>query len=263
MGIVNIDSLDDPQLAVYRNLKERELARDGGKFIAESEHVVRRLLDSDYPVESVLVARRRSEEFSTIVTEDVPLLVVSDEMVHRIVGFKFHSGVIACGRRKAFSTLQQITAGKKGGKSTIVICSELASHENLGSLIRIASAFGVDGMILGERCCDPFYRHCIRVSMGTIFSLPIVQSENLLRDLRWLREIGFELAATVLDDGAEPLKSFSRGEKLGVVFGNEAQGIDAETLSACNRRVTIPMRVGVDSLNVAVAAGIFLYEFCD
>jgi tRNA G18 (ribose-2'-O)-methylase SpoU len=259
MGIVNIDSLDDPRLAVYRNPKERELARDGGKFIAESEHVVRRLLDSDYPVESVLVARRRCEEFSAVVRDDVPLLVVADEMVHRIVGFKFHSGVLACGRRKALSTLQQIMAGKK---STIVICPELASHDNLGSLIRIASAFGVDGMILGERCCDAFYRHCIRVSMGTIFSLPMVKSEDLLADLRELRATGFEIAATVLEEDAEPLSGFSRGNRLGVVFGNEAQGIDAETLAACDRRVTIPMRVGVDSLNVAVAAGIFLYEFC-
>jgi tRNA G18 (ribose-2'-O)-methylase SpoU len=262
MPIVHINSIDDPRLADYRELKERELARDGGKFIAESEHVVRRLLASDYEVQSVLVARRRSEEFSAIVRDDVPLLVVADEMVHRIVGFKFHSGVLACGRRKALSTLQQITAGKKGRKSTIVICPELASHDNLGSLIRIASAFGVDGMVLGPKCCDAFYRHCIRVSMGTIFSLPMVRSEDLIGDMRWLRENGFELLGTVLSEGAESLKGVSRGDRLGIVFGNEAQGIDAQTLGACDRRVTIPMRDGVDSLNVAVAAGIFLYEFC-
>ena len=259
MHMTNIDSLDDPRLAPYRNLKERELARDGGRFIAESEHVVRRLLASDYAVESVLVARRRSEEFSAVVRADVPLLVVADELVHRIVGFKFHSGVIACGRRKPLSTLQQIAAGQK---STVVICSELASHDNLGSLIRIASAFGVDGMILGPRCCDAFYRHCIRVSMGTIFSLPMVRSGDLIGDMRWLRENGFELAGTVLSESAEPLKSFSRPERLGIVFGNEAQGIDAQTLAICDRRVTIPMRDGVDSLNVAVAAGIFLHHLC-
>jgi len=259
MQIINVDSIDDSRVADYRQLKDRELARDGGKFIAESEHVVRRLLASDYAVESVLVARRRCEEFSAVVRADVPLLVVADELVHRIVGFKFHSGVIACGRRKPLSTLQQIAAGQK---STVVICSELASHDNLGSLIRIASAFGVDGMILGPRCCDAFYRHCIRVSMGTIFSLPMVRSGDLIGDMRWLRENGFELAGTVLSESAEPLKSFSRPERLGIVFGNEAQGIDAQTLAICDRRVTIPMRDGVDSLNVAVAAGIFLHHLC-
>jgi tRNA G18 (ribose-2'-O)-methylase SpoU len=217
------------------------------------------LLASDYPVDSVLLARRRYDEISAVVGPDVPLIVVPDELVHEIIGYKFHSGVIACGRRKALSTLQQITAGRK---STIVICSELASHDNLGSMIRIASALGVDGMILGPKCCDPFYRHCIRVSMGTIFSLPIVRSADLIGDMRRLRENGFEMVGTVLGENAEPLKSFSRGDRMGVVFGNEAQGIDAETLAVCDRRVTIPMRVGVDSLNVAVAAGIFLHHFC-
>jgi len=150
-----------------------------------------------------------------------------------------------------------------GRRATLVICPDLISHENLGSMIRIASAFGVDEMILGPRCCDPFYRHCIRVSMGTIFSLPIVRSVDMLGDLRRLREAGFELVATVLGEGAERLKGFSRGQRVGVVFGNEAQGIDEQTLGVCDRRVTIPMREGVDSLNVAVAAGIVLYWVCD
>ena len=93
--------------------------------------------------------------------------------------------------------------------------------------------------------------------MGTIFSLPLVRSG----DLNALREAGYELVATVLADDAEPLKDASRGERLGIVLGNEAQGLDAATLAACDRRVTIPMRQGVDSLNVAVAAGIILYHF--
>jgi tRNA G18 (ribose-2'-O)-methylase SpoU len=68
------------------------------------------------------------------------------------------------------------------------------------------------------------------------------------------------LAATVLDESATPLMQFSRAQKLGVLFGNEAQGLDADVVALCDHRITIPMSLGTDSLNVSVAAGIFLYE---
>jgi tRNA G18 (ribose-2'-O)-methylase SpoU len=265
MDMIRIDSLDDPRVAVYRDLKERELARDGGRFIAESEHVVKRLLASDFEVESVLVTERRAEEMLQNVTKcytkkSVTVYVVPDELVHSIVGFKFHSGVIACGRRKTGVTLEEVLPGREG-RSLVVICPDLISHENLGSLIRSSSAFGADGMILGPRCCDPFYRMCIRVSMGTVFSLPIYCSQEFDIDLGRVREEwGYELVATVLSEDAESLEKVKRGERIGVLFGNEAQGLAAEHSEMCDRRVTIPMKRGTDSLNVAVAAGIFLYE---
>jgi tRNA G18 (ribose-2'-O)-methylase SpoU len=260
MHMIAIDSLEDPRLGPYRHLKERELAGDGGRFIAESEHVVQRLLASDFSVESVLVAQRRATEISAIVPTDVPLYVVPDEMVHRVVGFKFHSGVIACGIRKPAPSLDQILPAKDR-QSLVVICPDLISHENLGSLIRISSAFGADAMILGPRCCDPFYRMCIRVSMGTVFSLPILQSTDLKQDLKGLkREWEYELLATVLSGDAESLEKMPRIQRLAVLFGNEAQGLASEHIALCDRQVTIPMQRGTDSLNVAVAAGIFLYQ---
>jgi TrmH family RNA methyltransferase len=98
--------------------------------------------------------------------------------------------------------------------------------------------------------------------MGTIFSLPIAQSENLLADLSRLRnQWGIELAATVLDESAEPLSRAARPPRFALLFGNEAQGLPSEIIAACDRRITIPMHLGTDSLNVMVAAGIFLYHF--
>jgi tRNA G18 (ribose-2'-O)-methylase SpoU len=117
-------------------------------------------------------------------------------------------------------------------------------------------------MILGERCHDPFWRQSIRVSMGAVFKLPIVQTDDLSRDLKRLRaEWNVELIATVLDNAAEPLASSRRKPKTSLLFGNEAQGLDQYWIDACDRKVTIPMHHGTDSLNVAVAAGIFLYHF--
>jgi tRNA G18 (ribose-2'-O)-methylase SpoU len=115
-------------------------------------------------------------------------------------------------------------------------------------------------MLLGPQCVDPFWRQCVRVSMGTVFKLPLVRLNDLAEDLRRLgRDLGVELLATVLDDDAEPIERVRRAKRTGILFGNEAQGLSAEAVELCQRRVTIPMRLGTDSLNVAVSAGIFMY----
>ena len=264
MPRVTIESPDDPQLAPYRALKDRELARDpGGRFIAEGEHVVRRLLASAYATDSVLLAACRADEIAPLVPASVPVYVVPDEVIHRVIGFKFHSGVIACGLRGTRRSIDDLGLRRPGAPGlTLVICPEIANAENMGAMIRVTAAFGADALVLGERSCDPFWRQAIRVSMGTVFSLPLVQSDDLMRDMKRLQqEWGVELAATVVEKSAEPLAGARRGPKLGLVFGNEAQGLDRQIIDACDRRVTIPMKLGTDSLNVAVAAGIILYHF--
>lgn len=257
-----IDSLDDPRLAVYRNLKDRELARDRrGLFIAEGAQVVKRLLASDFPVESVLLAQRRVEQYAPQVPPAVPVYVVPDPLMHGVLGFKFHSGVIACGRRKPALTLDGFMS-RLGERAILVVCPETNNTENLGAMMRICAGFGVDGMILGQHCCDPFYRQSIRVSMGSVFSLNLLQSDDLMRDLARLRSAyGVERIASVLDDSAEPLRTAQRSPRIAILFGNEAQGLPQQVIAECDRRITIPMKLGTDSLNVAVATGVFLYHF--
>lgn len=259
--VEHVDSLDDPRIAAYRNLKDRELARMGDRYIVEAEQVVRRFLESDYPVESVLLADRRVAEIAPIVPDGIPVFAVSDPLMQQVIGFKFHSGVLACGRRKPASSLDQAMS-RIGPRAMMMILPETANTDNLGSLMRIAAAFGVDAMLLGPQCCDPFYRQSIRVSMGSVFKLNLIQSSDLLRDLSRLKsEWGFELASAVLDESAEALDQAVRPDRLGLLFGNEAQGLCESILQACDRRITIPMKLGTDSLNVAVAAAVFLFHF--
>jgi tRNA G18 (ribose-2'-O)-methylase SpoU len=144
-----------------------------------------------------------------------------------------------------------------------MICPEIANTENLGGLIRIAAAFGLDALILGPRSCDPFFRQAVRVSMGTVFKLPIVHSKDLPADLDRLRnEWRVQLIATVLhDDAAESLAEMKPPPCFALLFGNEAQGLSDDVLQRCDRRATIPMQLGTDSLNVMVAAGVFLFHF--
>jgi len=187
VSLVRVESLDDPRVALYRNLKDRELERRGRHFIAEGEHLVRRLLDSDFPIDSVMLADRRVDELAPIVPEHVPLYVVPQSLMNEILGLKFHSGVLACARRKPPQTLDEVVA-KDRDRLTLVICPDINNVENIGSLIRLAAGFGADAMILGERCHDPFWRQSVRVSMGTIFRLPLLQTDGLARDMRRLRD---------------------------------------------------------------------------
>lgn len=261
MRIEQIATLDDPRVALYRNLKDRQLDRGGRNFIAEGEHIVRRLLASDFPVESVLLVERRVEDIAPIVPESVPVFAMSTEVMNQLLGLKFHSGIMACGRRKPPATIDQVIP-KDRDRLTLVILPDISNAENIGAIVRLSAGFGADAIILGERCHDPFWRQSVRVSMGTIFALPLVQSDNLARDMVRLREEwGVELVATVLDDDAESLERAARSSKIGILFGGEAQGLEPQDVLACQRRVTIPMEHGTDSLNVAVAAGIVLYHF--
>jgi tRNA G18 (ribose-2'-O)-methylase SpoU len=259
MTATPIDNLDDPRLEVYRHVKDRDLAGRGERFIAESELVVRRLIASPFPVESVLVVDRRAAEMAPVVAGRCPLYIVSKDLMRQVIGFNLQSGIIACGRRLPSPSLDDIMS-KAVDPITLMVLPEAQSTENLGAMVRIAGAFGCTAVILGERSCDPFYRQSIRISMGTVFSMPIVRSLRLLDDLHQLRERWHvRLAATVLQEGAVRLSDYRRPSRLAVLFGNEAQGLASDEIALCDDRLVIPMSPGVDSLNVAVAAGIVMY----
>ena len=259
--IHEVSDLDDPRLAPYRELKERELARDHGLFVAEGEHLVRRLLASEFKTHSVLLAERRVAEIAPLVPADVPVYAASTELLNRTLGFKFHSGVIAAGGRPKPRTLSELFAGNPP-TMRIVVCPELATADNLGSLVRLSAGFGADVLLIGPRSHDPFNRRTVRVSMGTIFKLPVIASTDLSADLLLLRSRwGVHRVASLLDAAATPLKQAKRHARTAILFGNEAQGLDVDTLAHCDERVIIPMSHDTDSLNVATAAGIFMYHY--
>src|SRR5436190_1448959 len=93
MSVIAIEAFDDPRLAPYRNLRERDLAREGGRFIAEGEQLVKRLLASRFVTESVLLAERRAAEMVPLIRDDIEVYVAPAEVVNQVLGFKFHSGV--------------------------------------------------------------------------------------------------------------------------------------------------------------------------
>jgi tRNA G18 (ribose-2'-O)-methylase SpoU len=263
MAVIQIDTIDDPRLAIYRDLPRQNLTRHSRRFIAEGDKVVERLVESCYPVESLLAEAELAERFAPRLPPDTPIYVVPKPLLQEAVGFRFHRGVLACGIRKpgpALSDLVQHASTQHA--ATFVVCPDVQDPTNLGSIIRSAAAFGCGGIILGAKCADPFSRRVLRVSMAASLQLPIVESRDLAADLQQVAAAGFEVLATVLDSSAETLSGFERRDRMAILFGSEGHGLAEEWLALADRRVTIPMAAGIDSLNVAVAAAVVLWQVC-
>lgn len=262
MTIAAIDDLTDTRLDPYRHLKKTNESSRRGLFIAEGDKLVRRLLDSRLAVDSVLLGRSYVDAFRDLLRPDVPTYVIPDELVEQLVGYNFHRGILACGKRPAPSpTLADLFAAEVSNPATFVVCPDVQDPENLGAIIRLAAGFGVGGLILGGECADPFSRRVQRVSMGTVYQLPVVPCRDVPVVLQELRErYSVESWAAVLAEDAITLGSVPRPPRLALVFGSEGHGLTTDVVAACDRKLTIPMRSGVDSFNVAVAAGIFLHE---
>ena len=259
--VIRVDSWDDPHLAPYRNLPERTL-RGESIFITEGWLVTERLLKSRYETESVLLSEDCADRFIDQIPAAIPVYVGPRELLYQVVGYQFHQGILAVGKRRILPSVRDVLPPPdKSGPLLLVICPQITKPDNIGLVFRSAAAFGVDAVILGERCAEPFSRRILRVSMGAVLHLPLAKTQHLRGELETLkREWRVELVATVLDPPAVSLPDFTPPERLGLLFGHETEGLSEGWEDLCDHRVTIPMSPLVDSLNLGVAAGVFLYE---
>lgn len=280
---IRLDDFDDPRLRPYRNLRERTL-RGESLFIAEGPLVVERLLRSSFAVESILTTRSASEfdAFRKLVPNGVPIYRIDERAaLEKIVGFDFYQGILAVGKRsptptfldglnRFFATEPSKKLEKTNGtnaknerRGAWVVLPDATKPDNLGLVFRCAAALGAEAVVLGERCCDPFSRRALRVSMGGVLQTPIYRAENFLAETKKARERwNLRFFATVLDAEASSLPDVSDWpERCAFVFGNEYSGLTPEQIAVCDQKITIPIRPDVDSLNLGVSVGIFLYEF--
>jgi tRNA G18 (ribose-2'-O)-methylase SpoU len=257
-----ITDLADSRLDSYRALKQTNDTRWSADFIAEGDKVVERLLQSPYHINSVLIADRHVEQWRERVPPQVPVWQVPDDAVEQLIGFNFHRGVLACGVRPVASDPRTLTR-PLNSPVTLLICDQVQNPENLGAILRLAAGFGVQGVVLSPGCADPFSRRVLRVSMGFALWLPLFCEIPLLPYVQELQsQDQVATIATVLDETAPSLRDCQPVARQAIILGNEGHGITPEVQAICSQRVTIPMHNGVDSLNVAITAGIALHHWC-
>jgi tRNA G18 (ribose-2'-O)-methylase SpoU len=257
-SITPIRDAADPRLDDYRDLTtaDRRPDRPGGRglVIAEGVLVVRRLIDSPYPVRSLLGVPRRLDELADdLAPLDVPAYAADAEVMATAVGFHLNRGVLAVADRPEPGEAAAIARGAR----VLAVLEGVGDHENLGALFRNAAALGVDGVLLGPRCSDPLYRRSVRVSMGHVLRVPFATLPGPWpAALDLLRAAGLRVAA-LTPAAAVPLRAAGlESGPVALLLGAEGAGLTDEALAAADVRVRIPMAPGVDSLNVATAAAV-------
>jgi tRNA G18 (ribose-2'-O)-methylase SpoU len=257
-----VTDLDDPRLGAFRDLRQRRSQRGDGRVIAEGQLVVQRLLASPLSVETVVVEAGR-HRWAEDWTDRCTVLELGKSQIRELAGFDFHRGVLASAERPPQRILHAdaITAAE----SPLLFVCGVSDPENLGSIIRSATAFGVTDIAHDRTTADPLATRVLRVSMGTAFKQRFWWSDDVAADVRRLaREAGYRTVATTLKPGARTLNEFCREiaeqrSRLALLVGSEAAGLPQTVEEAVTDRVMIPMRRQTDSLNVAVATGIVLH----
>jgi tRNA G18 (ribose-2'-O)-methylase SpoU len=259
--IVSIDDPDDPRVAAYRDIRERDLIGRAGMFVAEGEVVLRVLLGphSRFKPLSVLVAAKRVPSLRALLATAAPAPVYSADqaVLDRIAGFPLHRGVLAIGGVGPPLSVDAFLEGLRPPAVVVVACG-IANHDNLGGIFRNAAAFGAGGVLLDPACCDPLYRKAIRVSVGTTLTQPFARLPPDRDAVALLGDDGFDLIA-LSPAGTRDLADVRRSDRMAVFLGTEGPGLPADILERV-LPVRIRMAPGVDSLNVAVTSGIVLYQ---
>lgn len=254
---VRIDDPDDPRIAGYRDIRERDLAGRDGLYVAEGRVVLEKA--GPGAVLSVLVAAPRLAGLTDVLGRlgsDTPVYVAGQTVMDTVVGFPIHRGVLALVRRPRLDA--DALLARLPPRAMVVGLAGIANHDNMGGVFRNAAAFGADAVLLDDTCCDPLYRKSIRVSVGAALTVPFARAGSVDDLLRRLTEAGFETVA-LSPAGELALPAWRPAPRTAVIFGAEGPGLPPPLLARA-RTVRIAMAGGFDSLNVATTSGIVLHH---
>ncbi len=269
--LIPLRDLSDPRVRDFTQLKDVNLRKsfeaEHGLYLAESFSVISRALAAGHHPRSILTNRHwlgRLQETLGPRAANIPIYVAEEEQLTQLTGFSMHRGAIAAMERPALPELDKVLSKAR----TVLILEDLVDHTNVGAAIRSAAAMGFDAILTSPHCADPLYRRAVRVSMGTVFSLPWTQIAAW-PDTRQLKTHGFTVAGLALSNQAVSLPDFCASlqsevaqglaPKVALVLGTEGPGMTKQALTSCDQLVKIPLTHGVDSLNVAAAGAVACY----
>lgn len=255
MDVIHIETLDEPQLAPYARLTERQLQSrlhpEEGMFICESMKVIRVALEHGLTPVSFLCEERF---VSTIPDCGVPVYTAPREVLRGLTGYELSRGVLCTMQRPQLPPVAEVLENAR----RVAVLDGVVNSENTGAVFRAAAALGMDAVLLTRTCCDPLNRRACRVSMGTVFQLPW----TFLDSYAQLKANDFSTVALALTDRSVPIDTpaLQGIDRMAVILGTEGDGLSASVLRQADHVARIPMQRGVDSLNVAAAAAVAFWE---
>jgi tRNA G18 (ribose-2'-O)-methylase SpoU len=269
--VIEVDDPSDPRLDDYLRMTDVRLRSrtevERGLFMAESYEVIGRALDAGCVPRSFLMSPKWLERFAPLFTRfpEVPVYVGTEQMLEDLTGFHLHRGALAAMHRPVLEAPGALLARlQQRPRWRLAVLEDIVDHTNVGAAFRSAAALGVDAVLVTPRCADPLYRRAIRVSMGTVFQVPWTRIDPWPEGIGRLQEAGCTVAGMTLGEGAITLDDLvaEDHDRLALVFGTEGHGLTPAADRMLDRRVTIPMMHGVDSLNVAASSAVAFYATC-
>lgn len=280
--IIKLNTLNYPGADIFANLTERELRnsyeKKGGFFIAESPKVIRRAIEANFEPISFLMEEKHIQGDGAFIKDlfpNLPIYTAERKLLESLTGFTLTRGVLGAFKRKEVSDYKKICENS----SRIVVLENIADSTNLGAIFRSAAALNIDGVLLTPECADPLNRRCLRVSMGNVFNVPwarlgdrspvtspcISKSEWPKKGIEELKKYGFKILSMALRNNSIDIDDpvLYNEDKLAILLGTEGDGLLPETIELSDYVAKIPMRPGVDSLNVAAAGAIIFWELRD
>ncbi len=259
-----INDRDDPRIAPYVSVREHDLVRRDGLFVAEGDVVVRVLVASrTYAIQSVLVSESRVAGLGRVIADidpAVPIYAVEHGLMQAIIGFPIHRGLMAIGVRGEDSR-GDVVLDRLAARATVVALVGVCNHDNVGGIFRNAAAFGAGAVLLDATCCDPLYRKALRVSVGGVLHVPFARYDSAHGMLDALVQRGFELVA-LSPQGEHRLETLGPAPRRAIILGAEGPGLPADVMARA-RRTRIDIASHFDSLNVAVTSGIALHALAN
>ncbi len=256
-----ITSKDNRLVKEWRALNEQtRKRRKEGLFAIEGARLCGDALASGLTLTAVLYTAEARETYASVVEGLIAAAAESAEITSSLAGAMAdtnHPQGVFCIAKALDIRLSLDTINNMGRYGVL---EDIQDPGNLGTMIRTAEAFGLDGLLLSAGCCDIVNPKVLRASMGGVFRLPLAVVEDLPAAITALQERGMTALACVVDADAEPIQSVDKTAGLLCVIGNEGNGLTAETVAVCRKRVTIPMAGRAESLNASMAAGIVMWE---
>ncbi|SMH51590.1 TrmH family RNA methyltransferase [Mesorhizobium australicum] len=259
--LIRISDPDDPRIAAFRDIRERDLVGREGRFVAEGRVVLNVLLSAArYETEAVLLLENRVgglDELLPMIPDHVPVYVADAATMDGIAGFHIHRGILAIGRRPAQQPVADLLSSLPEN-ALVVALAGISNHDNMGAIFRNAAAFGADAVVLDPTSCDPFYRKAIRVSVGAILKTPFATATSLDDMIGGLSAAGFQILA-LSPRGEMEIGEAPASARTALLLGSEGHGLPADLMSRLTT-VRIPIAEDFDSLNVAAASAVALHR---
>ena len=268
--IIQVTDLKQAGPDIFANLTERELRnayeKQGGFFIAESPKVIERALNAGYEPISMLMEEKHITGDAAFLIQrcpNLPVYTAPRSVLEQLTGYKLTRGVLCALKRKEPDSLEQAVAGAH----RVAVLENIADASNVGAIFRSAAALGIDAVLITPQCADPLNRRCLRVSMGNVFMTKWARIGTEASDwpekgMSELNRLGFKTLSMALRNNSVDINDSAllAQEKLAILLGTEGDGLLPQTIDSSDYVVKIPMRPGVDSLNVAAAAAVIFWE---